>query len=75
VFIQTQSNDNISIKGLTKNMNASKLEIVNLSGKTEFTSPISIEENEINIRNLQSGVYFAKIHLTNGIKTLRFIKK
>ena len=56
-------------------MNASKLEIVNLSGKTEFTNPISSEENEINIRSLQSGVYFAKIHHSNGIKTLRFIKK
>ncbi|MDG1841955.1 MAG: T9SS type A sorting domain-containing protein [Crocinitomicaceae bacterium] len=69
------SNDNISIKGLTKNMNASKIEIVNLSGKTEFTSPISSEENEISIRDLQSGVYFVKIHHAKGIKTLRFIRK
>ena len=69
------SNETIRIKGLTADMNANKIEIVNLSGKTEFISPISSEENKININKLQSGVYFAKIYHLNGIKTLRFIKE
>ena len=69
------SNETIRIKGLTAEMNATGIEIINLSGKTEFISPISSEENEININKLQSGVYFAKIFHVNGIKTLRFIKE
>lgn len=66
-LIPTLSKDIITILGLTKNTN---FKIYNLAGQEILNSIISPDEN-INIKNLNNGIYFLK--LGNG-KSFKFIK-
>ena len=49
-----------------------KLEIINVNGQLVLTQSKSLEN--INVSQLQNGVYFLKVHTENGIATKKFIK-
>ena len=49
-----------------------KLEIININGQLIFTQNKSL--GNINVSQLQNGVYFLKVHTENGIATKKFIK-
>tara|TARA_X000001036_G_scaffold370046_1_gene356381 strand:+ start:43 stop:789 length:747 start_codon:yes stop_codon:yes gene_type:complete len=66
--------DNISIKGITSKMKADFVEIVNLNGQIAQSQAINSSNCDINIKNLDNGIYIARVHYLNGIKNIRFIK-
>ena len=70
----TPGHDNISIKGITSKMKANFVEIVNLNGQIAQSQAINSSNCDINIRNLDSVIYIARVHYLNGIKNIRFIK-
>ncbi len=62
------SNDFINLKNLNS---ISEYEIINLSGKIIKTG---ISEGEIEIKNLDNGIYFIRIKSRNNHQVLKFIK-
>ena len=59
---------------LKNNTGASSLEIVDLLGKTVYTSQINQTEN-INVSQLSQGTYFVKIKAEGKSEVIRFVKK
>ena len=59
---------------LKNNTGTSSLEIVDLLGKTVYTSQINQTEN-INVSQLSQGTYFVKIKAEGKSEVIRFVKK
>ena len=55
-------------------MKADFVEIVNLNGQIAHSQAINSSNCNINIENLDNGIYIARVHYLNGIKNIRFIK-
>ena len=62
------SNDFITVKNLNSTI---AYEIINLSGKRVKTG---ISDGEIEIKNLENGIYFLQISSGYNYKVLKFIK-
>ena len=52
-----------------------QLSIYNISGQIVFTTQLSEHESNIDISNIQEGIYFIKLQGENGVTTKRIIKK
>jgi hypothetical protein len=51
-------------------------QIYNIAGQLLLNSNFdNIQETQINISNLKSGSYIIRIHTSNGVETLRFVKQ
>lgn len=75
----TQSNLRIFPNPCTNMLNVSaenynKVELINLLGQVVYTNSIN-NFAEINVSNLNNGVYFVRLSGENGTTTQRFIKK
>lgn len=65
---------NLTLEGL--NGNSNNITVVNMNGQL-MTSHTNITTNsfEMNVSNLDSGIYFVKIDSDNSSETIRFMKK
>lgn len=66
-------NNQIKIKGIEKLQEADKIIIYNSRGIQEFKKKNNSEF--IDISKLNSGIYFISIYHSNGVETIKFIKK
>ena len=64
------ANNNLFVNGLTENSN---VKIYDLTGKLIYNKKVS--NNQIDIRNFQSGIYTMKIETAKGIVTKKFVKQ
>jgi hypothetical protein len=53
----------------------SSVNIINESGKVVYSGKVKAEKTQIEISNLNSGVYFVQVRTENGIKTQKIIVK
>ena len=67
------ANNQIKIKGIEKLQEADKIIIYNSRGIQEFKKKNNSEF--IDISKLNSRIYFLAIHHSNGVETIKFIKK
>lgn len=68
------ANDKVSIQGLD-NKNIDQITLTDASGKTIQTIEVNGTQTEINISELNVGLYFVNISDANGMETLKLIKE
>ena len=61
-------------EGSASKMKAEFVEIIDLNGQIAQSQAINSSNCDINIKNLDNGIYIARVHYLNGIKNIRFIK-
>lgn len=68
------TNDQITLI-LDENVNASEVVLYNMTGQTVLVQKINANQTVINVRNLQSGIYFAAVRNGNSIIGIQKIVK
>ena len=66
--------NNLTLEGLNSNSNT--ISVFNMNGQVMAShSNINAESYELNVSNLDNGIYFIKIDSNKSSETIRFIKK
>ena len=58
-----------------ENNNNTKINIIDITGKTVLTQELKAQNNIISVQNLESGLYFVEISTQNKTDRIKFIKK
>lgn len=69
------ANDKITLSGLNPLMKISSVSLTNMEGKKVKDVSLTSSEMEVNISDLDNGVYFVVVEHAAGKETLKFIKK
>jgi hypothetical protein len=68
------ANENVTLYGITPDMNISSVEVTNMEGKVVRALNIVGNSLEINLNGLNNGVYFVVVNHAGGKETIKFIK-
>ena len=68
------ANENVTLYGITPDMNISSVEVTNMEGKVVRALDIVGNSLEINLNGLNNGVYFVVVNHAGGKETIKFIK-
>jgi hypothetical protein len=68
------ASENVTLYGITPDMNISSVEVTNMEGKVVRTLNIVGSSLDINLNGLNNGVYFVVVNHAGGKETIKFIK-